>query len=207
MQDVVVADRAIDLPDHEHGQYATELSWISFHRKRSPAARAVCNALKAWRYHFNIAPADTWIMDAALQTVAFAALRGSVPPGVWVFYPPEPWPRFVPSLRRSAWLGHPLSESWPKFAKRMRFQFAEQLKQYRRTIQSLSFSEDLEKKEERDAGWLARYVGGESWDEIAATVSEEIGNPKSSVRNNSLRLAKRIGLKVPKRAPGRRPKP
>jgi hypothetical protein len=207
MRDVVLAGGA-DLPDDEHGQYATELSWASFSRKRSPATTAVVKLLKTWQSRYKIAPADTWLMDAALQTVAFAVLRKRVRPREWVYYPPElVWPIFVPKLRRSRWLGIDV-EPWPSFRSRVRVQFAEQLNRYRLTIQSMSVSEEVLWAEQRAATWLARYVGGASWDEMAAELvkSKPLGAPKSTVRNYSIRLAERIGLTLPKRPGGRRPR-
>jgi hypothetical protein len=204
MREFVVVDGANDLPDGEHGRYATALFWKSFCRKRSPAAASVQDALVIWQKRHKISPTDLWIMDAALQTVAFAVLREGRQPDQWIYYPPEKvLPKFVPKLHNSAWLGEDV-ESWPSFAKLMRHQFRTELDLYRRSVKAISFSESIEKTEENDATWLARYIGGESWDRIAASIDIRYKAPKSSVRNNSFRLAKRIGLTLPERAAGRR---
>jgi hypothetical protein len=212
MRRLVVTGRAANLPEDEHGQYASKFSWKSFRREHGRAAVPVETTLEAWRTLHQIAKADLWIMDAALQTVAFAAVAHKPEPVQWFYSPPERlWPKFTPKLRGSTWRRSD-HQPWPKFAKKMRSQFGKELDEYRRVMTSMAFPDDLGKKDEdRDARWLARYVGGESWDSIAAEVAAQPGasfaEPKSSVVNNSRRFAKRIGLTPPHRKPGRRPRP
>src|SRR5438132_1106726 len=129
MRDVIAEIGADDLSEDEHGQYATGLTWGSFLLKRDSMTRKVCNALDSWRASHNIAPKDLWVLDAALQTIAFAALREQEP-SEWVYFPPERvWPKFVPEFRRSTWLRGE-DEPWPIFAIRMHAQFAKQLNRY-----------------------------------------------------------------------------
>lgn len=203
---VVLAEGIDPLDDSEHARYAIRLSWSSFTHKRSPVFSEVCTALAAWRKRYTISPDDSWIMDAALQTVAYAALQERQRPRIWVYRPSNyAYPKFIPNLRRSDWSGDEL-EPWLEFSKRMYAQFAEQLNQYRLDMRRFNPYPKIENtEEERDAKWLARYMGGESWDALAH-LAKKYENPKSTVRNYSIRFAKRIGVTLPERPAGRRPR-
>jgi hypothetical protein len=192
-----------EVPEWDHGREATDLCWNDFNRYRTREAINVRESLTRWGNQYKIAAIGAWIMDAALQTSAFAAFREQSNQIEWVYWPTErTWPKLSAKLSNLRWFGKP-TESWSNFARRTHRKLEAKLKTYRRVIESMSIDGDVRDKERRDATWLARYVAGESWEQIAAEL-ETSEEPKSLVRNTSVRLAERISIKLPARPPGRR---
>jgi hypothetical protein len=144
------------------------------------------------------------VLDAAIQTVAFAAFSGDPRPYEWI-YETSRSPRFTPKIEGARWLGSEV-EPWTEFKKGMRQQLLDQLKAYRKRVEDSD--RDPSKEEIRDASWLARYMGGESYDSIADTLQYDdvkTYRRKSLVSVNVARYAKRIGITLPARGRGRRP--
>ena len=193
-----------EVPREEHGREATDLKWAEFSCSDDPGTKATWDALAEWQRFYKIDPADLWIMDAALQTCGFAAFRGKSRPGEWVYYPTEKtWPKFNPKFSDGRWHGD-LIEPWATFARRVRGELNKELKAYHLILKRMSLDPEPRNEEARDAEWLARYLRGDSWEQIAADLSPKFREPKATAVNYTIRFAERISVTVPKRRPGRR---
>jgi hypothetical protein len=195
----------IDIPNQlkhpeDHWVYAGGMRWRAF--CESAELGDVRRELERWQQRHEPACAANWIMDAAVQTVTLAVLREQKQPSEWLYLPMED-ERSLFALRfegEAPWW-HPDLEPWPDFAKRIRATFNQQLDDYRR----LRLAEAKDVGEAQAATWLARWLCRESWEQIAAD-NPRYGQPKSSVANGAKLFARRIGLTIPKKKPGRRPK-
>jgi hypothetical protein len=181
--------------------------------QRDAECKALLDATEAWAHRFRIT--ETWILDAALDTIMAYSPKVRAPDDPWHEKPHwrytirVPHPPFSPKLDNAAWYPkqyrrYPWSEDWDVFKERMESQFASQLAEYRRMVETtFAIGRDLM---DRDAEWTARWQKGEAVNSITDTAGlTGYSDPEQAVFRAIKAFSTLIGLN--RRLRGQRIKP
>lgn len=179
--------------------------WRNVLEDASPEAAAARRALESWRSLYPVAATDSWFLDAAIQTVAYAVYweqRVVFDPPLekmpldlrWAYCPEGRRPsEFNPRIKHPRWRS--AAESPAAFKRRVtkdfQAQLADYVKQVKRQLGKAKTHQD------RDAEWTARYLGGEPIVSIAKGDEAPSKDPYYYVRRAVERFALRIGLTLP----------
>lgn len=186
------------LPDWSHFQYATDVHDPQSHVQ-------LRELLLKWSRRWRLA--DSWCLEAAVETLAMMSADESGPLPVPLYYLgtrmvelPFAEEEMKFSFQSRGW--EPTLENWGSAAARMTEKFNRELQLYRERVENLARDEGLvqprgERTRKGDhLEWLARYVVGyETYDEIAAAV----GATRQAVEPAVQAKAVAIDLTIPHR--------
>lgn len=160
----------------------SRIRWAGLLADGSAEAAQARSAIETWRTSWGTAAGEaltaSWIMDAALHSIAYARMM-DFPSIEWAYSPDAPaWPMIEP----------------PAVFTRDPHEYALQLEQAGRAAKATMKARfDRAPNVDRDAVWLARWLQGESDQKIA---SSDYRGSEDKVRIARGRFANRAGIRL-----------